>query len=56
MYILFRNWKHEFAGNINDDLITQFNKGVEMLEKKWPVGLYIGYFQARTNTFAPYPF
>lgn len=45
----------EFAGNINDDLITQFNKGVEMLEKKWPVGLYIGYFQARTNTFAPLP-
>lgn len=45
------NGSGEYAGNINDDLITQFNKGVLMM-KKWQ-GLYIGYFQARTNTFAP---
>ena len=43
----------EYAGNINDDLITQFYKQKEILNKKWPKGKYIGYFQARTNTFAP---
>lgn len=43
----------EYAGNINDDLVTQFNKGKEMMNKKWPDGKYIGYFQARTNTYAP---
>ena len=42
----------EYAGNKNDDLITQFNKIKEILNKKWQ-GYYIGYFQARTNTFAP---
>lgn len=42
----------EYAGNIKDDLITQFNKGKEMMNKKWQ-GKYIGYFQARTNTYAP---
>ncbi len=43
----------EYAGNITDDLITQFVKGKEMMNKKWPNGKYIGYFQARTNTYAP---
>ena len=43
----------EYAGNIKDDLITQFYKQKEILNKKWPKGKYIGYFQARTNTFAP---
>lgn len=43
----------EYAGNINEDLITQFNKGALMLKSKWKDGLYIGYFQARTNTYAP---
>jgi radical SAM protein (TIGR01212 family) len=43
----------EFAGNINEDLITQFNKGKEMMNKKWQTGKYIGYFQVRTNTLAP---
>lgn len=43
----------EFAGNINEDLITQFNKGKEMMTKKWQTGKYIGYFQVRTNTLAP---
>ena len=43
----------EYAGNKNDDLITQFNQGKELLHKKWPNGKYIGYFQARTNTYAP---
>lgn len=43
----------DFAGNVNDDLITQFNNVKEMLHKKWPDAKYIGYFQAHTNTYAP---
>lgn len=43
----------EFAGNKNDDLITQFNNIKNMLHKKWPEAKYIGYFQAHTNTYAP---
>lgn len=42
----------EFAGNKNDDLVTQFNEVKDMLSKKWPNSLYIGYFQANTNTHA----
>ena len=42
----------EFAGNCKDDLITQFNNIKNMMENKWK-GKYIGYFQARTNTYAP---
>lgn len=43
----------EYGGNVNDDLITQFNKIKKMMHKKWPKAKYIGYFQARTNTYAP---
>ena len=43
----------DFAGNVNDDLITQFNKIKEVMNKKWKEGKYIAYFQARTNTYAP---
>lgn len=43
----------EFAGNKNDNLITQFNQVKDMISKKWPSSLYIGYFQANTNTYAP---
>lgn len=43
----------EFAGNKNDDLITQFNSIKKMMHNKWKDGKYIGYFQARTNTYAP---
>ena len=43
----------EYAGNVEKDLITQFNEQKEIMNKKWPNGKYIGYFQARTNTFAP---
>ena len=42
----------EFAGNKKDDLIKQFNEIKTMMNKKWD-GKYIGYFQARTNTYAP---
>lgn len=43
----------EYAGNKNDDLVIQFNNVKEMMHKKWPKAKYIGYFQARTNTYAP---
>lgn len=43
----------EFAGNKKDDIIKQFEDGKKMMLKKWPKGKYIGYFQARTNTYAP---
>lgn len=37
----------------NGDLIKQFKEIKNILEKKWPDGYYIGYFQANTNTYAP---
>ena len=43
----------EYAGDIKDDLVTQFHKVKKIMNKKWPTGKYIGYFQARTNTYAP---
>ncbi|MDF2699379.1 MAG: putative radical SAM-superfamily protein [Haloplasmataceae bacterium] len=43
----------DFAGNKQDDLITQFENVKEMMLKKWPHAKYIGYFQANTNTYAP---
>lgn len=43
----------EYAGNVNDDLVTQFNKVKDLMNKKWPHSKYIGYFQAHTNTYAP---
>ena len=43
----------DFAGNINKDLITQFNEVKSILHNKWPKAKYIGYFQANTNTYAP---
>lgn len=42
----------EYGGNPNDDLIKQFNEGKKLMNKKWPNAKYIGYFQARTNTYA----
>ena len=43
----------DFAGNVEKDLITQFNEVKDIMEKKWPDAYYIAYFQANTNTFAP---
>ena len=43
----------DFAGNVKDDLVTQFNKVKEIMNRKWPNSKYIGYFQANTNTYAP---
>lgn len=43
----------EYAGDVNDDLIEQFNSIKEVMTKKWPNSKFIGYFQAHTNTYAP---
>ncbi|HIR48719.1 MAG TPA: TIGR01212 family radical SAM protein [Candidatus Faecimonas gallistercoris] len=41
----------EFAGNKEDSLKEQFETVKNMMLKKWPKAKYIGYFQARTNTY-----
>ena len=43
----------EFAGKLGDNLLKQFNDVKQIYNKKWPNAKYIGYFQARTNTYAP---
>lgn len=43
----------DFAGKRRDDLLTQWNKGFDMMSRKWPNAKYIAYFQAFTNTYAP---
>lgn len=42
----------EFAGCKEDSLKQQFDNIKEIMLKKWPTGKFIGYFQARTNTYA----
>lgn len=43
----------EFAGNREESITLQIEKGKERLKKKFPGGRYIAYFQAFTNTYAP---
>ena len=42
----------EYAGNINQNIVEQFNSIKEVMLKKWPSAKFIGYFQAGTNTYA----
>ena len=42
----------DFAGNINEDILTQFENIKNMMLEKWPDAKYIGYFQANSNTYA----
>ena len=42
----------DFAGNKQEDILTQFNKVKDMMLNKWPEAKYIGYFQANSNTYA----
>lgn len=42
----------EFAGCKEDSLKQQFDNIKKIMLKKWPSGKFIGYFQARTNTYA----
>ena len=43
----------EFAGDPCDDIRTQFENIKAMMNNKWADGLYIPYFQAGSNTYAP---
>lgn len=43
----------DFAGNKHEPLATQFQSIKKIMEQKWKDGLYIVYFQANTNTYAP---
>jgi radical SAM protein (TIGR01212 family) len=43
----------DFAGNIKDNLIKQFNEVRDIMLKKWPDAKYIAYFQANSNTYGP---
>lgn len=42
----------EYAGDINDDIRTQFKNIKKIMDEKWNVNKYIAYFQAGTNTYA----
>ena len=39
--------------NIKEDILTQFNKNKEIMDRKWPNELYIPYFQSFSNTYGP---
>lgn len=42
------------VSNISDgslDIVSQFNKAKDIMERKWPNSLYIAYFQSGTNTY-----
>ncbi len=41
----------DYAGNINDNINTQFESIKKIIDKKWDVNKYIAYFQAGTNTY-----
>lgn len=43
----------DYAGLPADNLLTQWEKGKEMMSKKWPNANFLAYFQAFTNTYAP---
>ncbi len=43
----------DFAGEKTHSLKDQFFEIKQQMEKKWPDGYYIAYFQANTNTYAP---
>ena len=48
-----KSGSREYGGNPKEDLIKQFYEIKKTMDKKWPNSKYIGYFQARTNTYAP---
>jgi len=43
----------DFAGNPQDDILTQFEEVKTRMLKKWHTAKYIPYFQANSNTYAP---
>ncbi len=42
----------DYAGNVNSDIITQFNDIKKVMLHKWKDAKFIAYFQAGTNTYA----
>lgn len=42
----------EYAGDINDSLLIQYEDIKQKMALKWPNSKYIAYFQAYTNTYA----
>ena len=42
----------EYAGNIQKDIVEQFNDIKKVMLNKWKEAKFIGYFQAGTNTYA----
>lgn len=43
----------DFAGDVKDNLIDQFEQISSIMQKKWPHCQFIAYFQANTNTYGP---
>jgi len=43
----------DFAGNPQHTILEQFEEVKSMMHNKWEKALYIPYFQANTNTYAP---
>lgn len=43
----------DFAGNPNDSIESQLEKGKELISAKWKNVKYMPYFQAGSNTYAP---
>lgn len=44
-----------FAGDVHLPLDRQFEQVRQVMDHKWEDTLYIPYFQAHTNTYAPLP-
>ena len=42
----------DYAGNPKEDIVTQFRNIKKIMDNKWKDTLYIGYFQANSNTYA----
>ena len=42
----------DYAGNLEDDIVVQFQKIKDVMLNKWHDAKFIGYFQAGTNTYA----
>lgn len=43
----------DFAGDVNESIICQFEDIKSKMHTKWKSGKYMPYFQAHTNTYAP---
>lgn len=41
------------AGDMQEECMIQFEKGIKIMQRKWPNGKAMAYFQAYTNTYAP---